>query len=103
MNMQQGEQNQQQIVKGQHRYEQAGQQYVATGPYQHRKYPKIKYHVRDGQANEVKNEVDEKMLGQDWQDQRPVVKDSAKSQDELRQENEELKKQLAAALGKAKS
>ena len=96
MNPHQQVQDQQHIIKAQHVYQQDGQQYVAA-TYQRQEFPKWKYH-RAKDPVLVKSAEEEASLGAEWKDERVPreANGEAREPEELRRENEELKKQIAA-------
>lgn len=96
MNPHQQVQEQHQIIKAQHVYQKDGQQYVAA-TYQRQEFPKWKYH-RAKDPVLVKSAEEEASLGAEWKDERVPreANGEAIEPEELRRENEELKKQIAA-------
>lgn len=95
MNSQQQGQQQQQIVKRPHVYQEASQQYVDT-PYQHQEFPKWKYHTGKPDTL-VSNRKQEKALGPGWTDdpgEARCVQAAEPAPDQLKRENEELKKEI---------
>lgn len=97
MNPHQQVQEQHQIVKAQHVYQKDGQQYVAA-TYQRQEFPKWKYH-RSKDPVLIKSAEEEASLGAEWKDERLPREANGEAREpaeELRRENEELKKQIAA-------
>lgn len=75
---------QHQIVKRHHRYQESTKQYVEA-PYEHREFPKWKYHATKG-AVLVHNREEEKRLGPEWSDKPITAKAPAKFPEGPRQE-----------------
>lgn len=96
MNSQQPTQQQQQIIKRQHAYQESTQQYVES-PYKHQEFPKWKYRPGEKEVL-VSSAAEEGILGPGWQDVPPETEKEngvAPDSDELRQENEELKREIS--------